>query len=143
MPKAMVAASNAPSSVGRSSASPTVYERPSRAAYRCCATAVIPGDRSTPSTRPPGWTRVCRSAATLPVPDATSSAAPPGRSPARDTRRFRQRGSWNAEINRFMTSYRAAIRSNITWTSGEAAALPSPVEAPDGVWSGGRGVVMR
>ena len=42
-----------------------------------------------------------------------------------------------------MRSYRGAIRSNMTWTSGGAAALPSPVEAPDGVWSGGRGAVMR
>ena len=42
-------------------------------------------------------------------------------------------------MSRFMRSYRGAIRSNMTWTSGGAAALPAPVEAPDGVWSGGEG----
>ena len=46
MPKAIVAASNEPSSVGRASASPTTKVRPGRSANRRFATPIIAGEMS-------------------------------------------------------------------------------------------------
>ena len=68
------------------------------------ATRIIAGEMSTPRTLPPGWHARWRSAATLPVPVATSRSRSPGRAPVSFTARFRQRGSWNAEMTRFIGS---------------------------------------
>ena len=104
MPKAIVAASNVPSSVGSASASPTTKPRPAAPRYRPCATPIIPGLRSTPRTRPNGATtrvEVGRDLAGAGRDVERGVARPePG---ARHERR-RQRGSWNAEISRFMRS---------------------------------------
>ena len=106
MPKAIVAASNA-RVLGRQGERVADVERrgPAGRANRCCATPIIPGEMSMPSTRPTGCDARVEVGRDLAGPgrDVEGARRPAaGRSLGRGG--LRQRGSWNAEISRFIGS---------------------------------------
>jgi len=68
------------------------------------ARSIIPGDRSTPTTRPNAPARSARATLSLPVPHATSMAEPPGASLVARTAARRQRPSPPAVMIVFIRS---------------------------------------
>src|SRR5215217_1796108 len=132
----MVAASKTPEGTpSRFVASPSRYS--TLGAGRACATRSISFEKSIPSTPPPLPTLLARSRVRLPVPQARSMALSPARSPVALMTSLFQRRLSPAVITVLSSSWRPAIRSNISLTS-RARSIPagsrfsrrSPIRVP-------------